>query len=344
MNTRIALAFFVAVAGWGTGCSTAPMKESVAAQRQIAEELHTLNATLSDLSATIKSNQTPRAVDRKSFPPDFQSRGPDREALMKIKFPDPLTSESARAYIGDILAASSGQNSFTDTDPQVALLAKVGEDNISALLDFSDGNGMAGYHLTRAIQRVATERSKDLILSKLPQNKQLAGLVLKRGWAPDARKTLLDGLNNFSDYMPCEWITALASLHDTNTYPALLNYFENGQNRASTYEAIKNLPGIELAPSVATAWDRSRFGHRYEATSMAIIALGYGHASALEYIVRALQQPDTKKNDYEISRLMSAVWEGADFVGSPEEITAWYEANKTSLAFDPVAKKFRKSP
>ena len=340
MNTRIALALVIAAAGWGTGCATAPMKESVAAQRQIAEELHTLNTTLADLAATIKSNQAPRPFTRASF--DFQHQGPDREALMKIKLPDPLTEASARAYVGEIMAVSAGQNSYSDRDPQVALLAKVGEDNIAVLLDYSEGNGASSYHLNKAVQRVATARSKALILAKLPEKKSLASVVLKHGWATDARETLLAGLTD--DYVPSEWLTALASLRDTNTYPALLKYLVEGQNRVTTYEAIKHLPGIELAPSVAAAWERSRYGQRWEANGMAVIALGYGHISALESIIRAIQLPDTKQNDYELSRLLNALWEYTEYVGSPEDLVAWYEANKTTLVFDPSTKKFRKGP
>lgn len=338
MNVRMAMVVLNVAAVLGSGCATPSMvKESAEAQRQIVQELRLMNATLTDLAATMKSNPAPRSVTRVS---SYQSQGPDREALLKIKLPDPLTKEGARAYVTEILALSSGQNSFSDRDPQVGLLARVGEDNLDVLLEYTGSSGMIDYHLNKAIQRVATDRSKQLILDRLDKNMELANVVFKRGWAEDARATLMEGLK--SDRVPGEWISAVASLRDTNTYPVLLNYFVQGQNRVQTYELIKSLPGIDLATSVATAWERSRFGHRWEVNGMAVVAVGYGHTNALEAIIRAVQAPDIQENSYEINQLLTALWEHTDGAGSPKEMAAWYEANKANLVFDATTRRFRK--
>lgn len=338
-----ALIVALAVAGWGAGCATPrAARERADTQRQVLDELRKLNSSLAEISATLRTNQAPATPARTSIRGDFDSRGPDREALMKVKLPEHPTKDDVRAYVNAIAVASIGQNSFSDSDPQVGLLAKVGEENLDVLIDSADGNGMSDYHLMRAIVRLATPRSKDLVLANLARHKELASVVLQRGWAAEARETLLEGLQD--PYVPCEWVTAVASLRDTNTYPALLNFMVKGQNRTMTYNAIEHLPGIDLAPSVATAWERSRFGHRWEAQGMAIIALGYGHVSALEYLLRASQLADTQSSSYELTRVLDALWAHTDGGGTPEEIRAWYEANKTNLVFDAADRKFRKGP
>lgn len=341
MKKAAILTIMAALLGWGAGCATPKVaREAAATQQQVLEELRKLNANLADIASTLKSNQAPRSVVRSRN--DFQSQGPDREALSKIALPENPTKEQVRAYVIDIATASIGQNSYSDSDPQVALLARVGEDNLDVLIEAADGNGMSDYHIMRAINRLATERSKDLVLKNLAMHKEMAGVVLRRGWAADARQTLLDGLQG--EYVPCEWITALASLRDTNTYPAMLEFLEKGQNRSQTYDSIQHLPGIDLAPSVAAAWERARFGHRWEANGMAMIALRYGHTSALEALLRSLQLPSTQENSYETTRILDALWEHTETTGSPDELKAWYEANKTNLVFDAATKKFRKGP
>ena len=340
MKKAMIVTMLAALLGWGAGCATPRVaRESAATQQQVLEELRKLNANLADIAATLKSNQAPRSVARARG--DFQSQGPDREALAKIALPENPTKEQVRAYVRDIATASIGQNSYSDSDPQVALLARVGEDNLDVLVEAADGNGMSDYHIMRAINRLATERSKDLVLKNLEAHKELAGVVLRRGWAAEARQTLLDGMRG--EYVPCEWITALASLRDTNTYPALLEFLEKGQNRAQTYDSIQHLPGIDLAPSVAAAWERARFSHRWEANGMARIALGYGHTSALEALLKNLKMPSTQENSYETTRILDALWEHTETTGSPDELNAWYEANKTNLVFDAATRKFRKA-
>lgn len=341
MKNAMTYAMLAVLLGWGAGCATPKMaRETAATQRQVLEELRKLNVNLSDIATTLKSNQAPRAVVRTRS--DFQSQGPDREALQKITLPENPTKEQVRAYVLDIATASMGQNSYSDSDPQVALLARVGEDNLDVLIEAADGNGMSDYHIMRAINRLATERSKDLVLKNLADHKGMAGVVLRRGWAADARQTLLDGLRG--EYVPCEWITALASLQDTNTYPALLEFLEKGQNRSQTYDSIQHLPGIDLAPSVARAWERARFGHRWEANGMALIALRYGHTNALESLMRTLQLPSAQENSYETTRTLDALWEYTEAAGSPDELKAWYDANKTNIVFDAATKKFKKGP
>lgn len=330
-------------AGWGMGCTSPRVAGEMAdTQRRVLAELEKLNTSLADIAATLKTNQAAQA-ELPTSRGSFDSRGPDREALRKIKLPDNPTKEDARKYVTEILIASAGQNSFSDSDPQVGLLARVGETNLDVLIEAAEGGGgMSSYHLMRAIHRIATQSSKDLVLTNLARHKELAGVVLRNGWAADARQTLLDGLDD--SYVPCEWVTALASLRDTNSYPALLQFLVKGQNRSQTYEAIEHLPGIELAPSVAAAWERARYGHRWEANNMARIAIRYGHASALEHLLRQLQISETRENSYEMTRVLDALWAHTEAGGSPEEIKAWYEANKTNLVFDAEQKKFRKGP
>ena len=82
-----------------------------------------------------------------------------------------------------------------------------------------------------------------MILSELDGRHDLAELIVKFKWQEDARKTLMRGLGR-NDYLPGDWIKAVAMLEDTATYPALQEFLANGANPATTYDHIKDLQGL----------------------------------------------------------------------------------------------------
>ena len=113
-------------------------------------------------------------------------------------------------------------------------------------------------------------------------------MIQKKDWEEDAREVLIEGLEEESNYLPTEWIKAVASLNDPETYEALQDYLIYGSNRNWTYEAIKYLPEFNLAEAVSLAWEEVTNGNRsHDAISFAPIAAEFGHVK--------LNDPQTSK-------------------------------------------------
>lgn len=131
--------------------------------------------------------------------PNFTGRGPDQDALDKIKLPDNPTKDQVRQYVQDIAYASRGQNEWSSEDPQIEMLERVGPANLDVLLDalgsrtYRSGLFTSSY-LFPAIKALVRNEHKEMILKLLPQRPQLAEIILENGWAADARSTLVEGL------------------------------------------------------------------------------------------------------------------------------------------------------
>jgi hypothetical protein len=107
-----------------------------------------------------------------------------------------------------------------------------------------------------------------------------------------------------------------------------------------TYEAIKNLPGIELSQEVAESWERVKNeGQLWEIQSMAGIAMEYGHLDALEKEVELLGSGELMHYGHNMQpeRLILRY---TDAHGTPDQIRKWYQENKSRLVFDKAARKF----
>ncbi len=130
-------------------CPLALAQEETEAQRQeeILKELRALHESVDELSLRVQALEqkvggtAPVAAPElpsgfaSGFPMQFQEHGPDLEALGKIKLPENPTKDQVRDYVAKIIAASRDQNTFSDSDPQVAMLQQVGPDNLDVLLD-----------------------------------------------------------------------------------------------------------------------------------------------------------------------------------------------------------------
>jgi len=299
---------------------------------QLVQELQKINARLDKLEG--KNENT---FDDYSF----ERQKSDPKLLKDIVLPENPTKDQARDYIHKILAATEGQNSFSDFDPQIGMLVLVGEDNLDLLLETADDNpsGSATIHVNYAIKRLATDKSKDLILKSLEKNKELADVVLEHHWQSDVKDILLAKLG--TGYLPNEWIEAVVSFNDPATYDALIRHFENGSNKAQTYNLIRELPGISLEKSVNVAWDRSKRAHAWERNSMAMIAMDYGRQDALESLINALETKESRRNKYMLDQIHFAILDHTDIPESRiNDAKAWYAEVKESLKFDPATKKF----
>ena len=99
-------------------------------------------------------------------------------------------------------------------------------------------------------------------------------------------------------------IEAVASYEDPNTYEDLKNHLIYGHNREATYNQIKNLPGIDLTEAIHKAWNAAKYGHEWEATRMALIAIEWGSVDAIGYAIDALKN---KENHHDKQRIFAKI-------------------------------------
>jgi peroxiredoxin/endonuclease III len=263
-------------------------------------------------------------------------RGPDEEALAKIKLPADPTDEEVRNYIREIRRITKDQNSFSSQDPQVEMLTRIGPEHLDMLIDTFRLNPRRSYHIKYAINRLARAEDKDLILAALPRLPDLIEAVVDNGWVEEARPILIAKLKARPDHLPTKWVTAVASFKDPETYDDLKNYFIYCWSPSMVYSAIKDLPGIDLTDAVAQAWERAKYGREFQTAMMAPVAIEFGHLDALEQAVKDIDV-DSGTRVHNARKLVTRF---TDARGSDNEIREWFKKNKDRLTFDKEKGRF----
>ncbi len=100
--------------------------------RLILEELKEIRSALNRIAdelSEIRSSKEKQDDIRQSFSGTFplNSRGPDIDKLADITLSNDAGPDEVKKYIRDIIKASQGQSTYSDRDPQVAMLAKIGK-------------------------------------------------------------------------------------------------------------------------------------------------------------------------------------------------------------------------
>lgn len=269
--------------------------------------------------------------------------GPNRAALAKITLPDKPTREQVTAYVNQILQASNEQRMFSTTDPQVAMLAKVGSEHLDVLLQVEPGS--CDLYVNGAVERIATEAQKADVIAALPHHKQLVSVVIKRGWQRDAKATLIAGMKSGERYLPTEWVQAVADLQDPDTFPALRRYLISGANGWWTYNAVAGLPGIDLDEWVDKAWAarRTEHGPFSEGDTFATAAAAHGHVDALGRLFAKLSTAGTL-DKWQHDEVRGQVLGLVDATGTDAELVQWYRQNRDRLSWSPKLRKYVTSP
>lgn len=266
----------------------------------------------------------------------FNNKGPNLEELDKIILPENSSEKDIIEYIKKIAMVSSKQSSYSDSDPQIFMLAKIGNENLELLLK-KNINHQLDFYAIPAIARLAMPKDKELILKYLPFKKKLVKVVTQKGWEEDAKVILYNELRQIPHYLPTEWIKAIANLQESCIYEDLKQYLILGSNKTWTYEAIKLLPGIELDEAVIKAWENAK-RDEWAKNSFAPIALAHGQVDALAVIIESL---DSSPNDHDAVRHpRKYILQYTYAMGSNNDIRSWYDENKKNLLFDTEKRKY----
>ncbi|MEI6167420.1 MAG: hypothetical protein WCS52_09515 [bacterium] len=339
---RLIMALIVGGAGVS---SFAGQDDTNSTDQAILRELSAIHASLDKIASELSAMRNQKALPpESSFSSDddsgFVLKKANVDTLRGITLPANPTEAQIGQYISEIVKASKGQNTFGDSDIQVGMLARVGSTNLQYLVDALNGSqGCGNYHLEAAICRLADNQNKELILKTLPVQHNLVKVVTRMGWEPDARGTLLAELKNKTDYLPTEWISAVASLRDPASYPLLRDYFIYGHNKYWTYSEIKDLPIDNMPAAIVEAWQRSRAQDPVNKRYMAMVAMQFGHKDALECVCDGLVDP-ASRNYGNNGEMRSSVLKMVDFYGTNEELANWYRTNRDKIKFNAATKKF----
>jgi len=233
-----------------------------------------------------------------------------RKKIESLTLAPNATKAGVRDYVRQVLKTAAGQSIFCSIGPQVGKLKAVGPDNVDVLLEFySSYEGLPAGHIYvhQAWEALVDARHKKLVIEHLPSNSSLIQLVEREGWTDDAREILIAELRSKPENLPFEWV-----------------------------EAIAELPGIDIAPSVAEAWRRAK-REPFAKLSVAKAAVEFGHLDALEALVDSIDDPQGTSMFMEAR---GTILRRIGFYGSNEQIRTWFAENKDKLVFNPNSKKF----
>jgi len=253
----------------------------------------------------------------------------------QLRLPSGADRDAVRMYLRQVAEAARASDDPADSEWIAAYLEPVGHNYLDLLL-LNRADPYIGRACLRCIERMATDEDKSLILGSLEMDYDLASVVRLRQWTQEAKPILVKRLAEHPDYLPAEWLEAVADLRDPATYEDLKWYFAYGTDPGITYEAIQRIPGLVLPPAlIQKAWLRS--GNRWR-TRMVVVLLDYGMVEGLEFAADFLSKPWIPE-DYRLSpRDLMLTY--TDQRGSDEELRAWFQANKQRLQFDARTRKF----
>lgn len=267
--------------------------------------------------------------------PFQHGRRPKVKHLEGVELPEGATKDQVRTYVGAILEPAQRKNTFSTRDPEVDHLRRVGSANVDVLIDaLADADWVSGdLYLIEALKGLVGEEHKQMVLDDLPRTKDLVKIVLARRWTEDAAPTLLGVLAKGPEYVPTEWIEAVAKLQRRESYASLESYLARGSNPWHTWKAIRDLPDMDVAAAVAKAWEGSR-SRPWERGQLAAVAAHYGHLDALEVVIDGLED--------------DGIWQAAEVIrdltpyrGPDDGAAEWFEANRGKLVFDAAAKRYK---
>ncbi len=267
----------------------------------------------------------------------MQKPGPDMAVLLRLGLSENPGPAEVTNYINTILFVSQNQKSYLPSDPQVTMLARVGRENLDALLRVARSYRPEMRYVVEAVKMLATEEDRPAVMAALRQHPPLIKVVSARGWTAGARDVLVALLREKPRYVPSDWIRALAAFEDPSTYGLLTDYLVNGLNRHLTYKYVKDLPGIDLAGAIPLAWENS-LGNRHEYGALLEPALSVGHKPALDFAINALGSREFDKAMRRRARALVLRYTEAE--GFNDEIKDWYRKFGPHLKFDPASGKF----
>jgi hypothetical protein len=351
------LLFFVSMLLFASADSQAEETYSPGEQK-ILEEIRSIRKAIEALDRRLAAieKKLEESEDAPTTPPPFfpgAFRKADSRNFKSIVLPENPTREQSRQYVQKIKEASGGQNIYSSSDSQIALLMKVPRKHLDVLLDAVEGRfpGMTNYHVLEALKQMVTEEDLPRVREALSVQREIVALIKAKGWEKDVEDVLIRELDSGDAYLPTDWIAAVASLNNPLTYPKLLHYLLHGMNPHMTLKAIESIPDFpqaEFEEAVGKIWEKKKSGEGempygphlvYEKVAVAKAAAKIGHVDALEYCIRRLIEKKKSTFDHD-QDLRPSVLRLVPVRLSNKELLRWCRENSRSLVFNRETGKY----
>ncbi|MCP5516236.1 MAG: hypothetical protein H7A45_03145 [Verrucomicrobiales bacterium] len=279
--------------------------------------------------------------------PEFRRR----IAALTAPAPDANRLEVGR-YMAEVLQLTDARRHLAQAgDPLVANLARYVPEHAALFLEALPVAGNYAQALLRdALEQGLSEAQAELVVAALPAQRDLAGLIVRRGWLEAARGTFLD-LAEAAGPLNYETIQALAWFDDPRVHGRLLDEFEH-RPRLAVYELLCALPDLEpaLEQRLGRVWDRRSRAVRPEHQVLPELAvlMRAGHSEALALALRTLKLAPPEQQA-RLWSLLDALRDGVLIEGltpaesrQPENQVAWFSRHEPGdFAYDPVRRRFR---
>lgn len=296
-----------------------------------AERFDQINRRLDGGALDDGRTRMPFAVRRGLKPPP--------NLLREVKEPTDWTAEGLRNYIDRVLVISDASHHTFANDPQIVMLARLGENNLDLLVEaLGTHQYAADHHLVEAVTRLVRAEHKEYILEQLPLNKRLITVVANQGWEEDAADILLSGMSSGSAQFPSGWVEATARLDDPRVSDTLIRAMVRGRSPVAIYRALGRFDGLDLDRIVSETWIALRGKNTAIQAIFAEIAISHGIADALVFVARRIVQGE--RPEYRLRELRSVLKRSVDRRGTYQEIATWVLENQGSLWFDRATKRF----
>jgi len=310
-----------------------------AGQEEIIRRLDSINASLDRLG---KSLETSRLVSRSGvIRQNIAEIEVDPAKLAAIPpLPEKPTDDQIRSYVAAIKTATIGQNSFSPSQPQVALYRKIGPGHLALLLpELSDSS--SSYHLICALPDLVGPADKKTALAALSEQPELLVPILKNGWGNEVKKEAFAILANSRNYRFQDQKKAILTLAENDEdRKQLIQAFLQQPNLLFLFDDLAKMPGVNAADLINQAWERQRFnGESWSLQNLALQAARRGNVEALGYLVNkfSVRAPNSYLNDNLLIFLAAAT-------GQPlqaEKLQNWYSENRDKLVFDPATTRYQ---
>jgi len=269
------------------------------------------------------------------------------QEAIRLQLADPSDRAQVRNYLKALGRIHLVDTMISSNSPMIGKYAEVGASNLPALLEvLSTSTHPHSFFAQQAILRLATPDHRDIILAAFRNHVGLAPLISKYGWEREARGTIVRWMDQSSSHLNPAVVRLAASLNDAELNRRLLRVLEEGSNPRLTYEALLDLPEVDLDRSLAILWrrlDRSQ-SHVMEKAYFAPILAERGQIEGLNYFFEAMLSGHSQvyfgrsgRQD-PLTRILQLTDAPVDL--DEVEMVQWYRQNGTRLRFDPVSRKW----
>jgi hypothetical protein len=306
---------------------------------KISASLDSMDKRLASIEKTLLSGER-SSITKVQTPEKGSAKGPDYEKLALIKkLPPGATEAQIREYIDAIMSASKGQNTHTSSDPQIAMLKMIPSERWELLLPYIRGS--EDFYITTVICGLIPESDKDKVIGMLPERPFLLDTVIKNGWIPDAKESILKSIEKKpSGFFSLNYAPAMPFLAETpEGRQRLLKCFTTQVHCFFLYDTLRQYDDIDMTAAVDTAWNnlKSEPG-KWFAMNYAKAAAGRGNKDALDYLIqyRLSNKNISGDNIAGLQIITRLTGQSLD----PDTLEAWYEESKDQLIFDPAKRRF----